>query len=57
MIMTAQQTADYLQITYVYLAILRSRAEGPAYFKLGKSVRYRKEDVDDWCDKRVIKAA
>lgn len=33
-----------------------NRAPGPTYLKLGRSVRYRKEDLDEWLNKhRMIR--
>ncbi len=37
-----------------YLRKLRQLRKGPKYFKLGRMVRYRKEDIDSWLGKAVI---
>jgi predicted DNA-binding transcriptional regulator AlpA len=36
------------------LEALRSRGGGPAYVKLGRTVRYRVADLDAWVAARVI---
>lgn len=56
-ILTAQQAADYLKITYEHLGVLRRKAAGPPFFNLGWSVRYRKADLDEWIEKRLVRAA
>lgn len=44
----ASEVAEYLKTTSNQLARLRFLGDGPAYVKLGRSVRYRWEDVDNW---------
>ena len=40
------QAADYLTLTKSTLEAWRCRGGGPVFVKLGKAVRYRKEDLD-----------
>lgn len=35
---------------------LRITGEGPPYAKLGKAVRYRPDDVDEWVASRLIRS-
>ncbi|MCG7583671.1 AlpA family transcriptional regulator [Mycolicibacterium sp. OfavD-34-C] len=44
----AAEVADYLKTTPAHLANLRFLGTGPAFVKLGRSVRYRWSDVDAW---------
>ncbi len=44
----ASDVADYLQTSTHQLARLRFEGQGPPYVKLGRSVRYRWEDVHLW---------
>lgn len=44
----ASEVAEYLNTTVNQLARLRFLGDGPAYVKLGRSVRYRWGDVDQW---------
>lgn len=37
-----------------YLEVAATRREGPAFIKIGRSVRYRREDLERWImDQRV----
>lgn len=44
--LTTRQAAEYLSLSKYTLECWRSRGEGPKYLKLGRSVRYRIEDLD-----------
>ena len=35
---------------------LRLTGEGPPFMKLGRAVRYRREDLDAWLEARVIRS-
>ena len=48
---TATEAAGLLRFSPATLAIWRSRAEGPAYMKIGHSVRYRRQDLEAWATK------
>ena len=43
-----KQTAELLGVSVAALRKWRFQRRGPAYIKLGKLVRYRREDVDQW---------
>ncbi|UXA15373.1 helix-turn-helix domain-containing protein [Mycobacterium sp. SMC-8] len=45
--------AEYLNTTLNQLSRLRFEGHGPRYVKLGRSVRYRWEDVYAWVDENV----
>lgn len=51
-LLTPEQVAEMLQIHPGTLENWRVRGEGPPFVKLGQkrrsSVRYRKQDVEDW---------
>lgn len=48
-LMTAGEVGDLLAMTKGALAQLRYMGTGPQFIKLGgRSVRYRREDVDAW---------
>lgn len=49
----APQVAAYLLTTPNQLARLRFEGHGPKYVKLGRSVRYRWEDVHSWVEANV----
>jgi hypothetical protein len=46
--MRVNDAADYLQIAVSTLNKLRCSGEGPAFYKLGKSVIYCATDLDRW---------
>lgn len=45
---TTENTAKYLEVSQSYLRQARVKGTGPAFTKLGRSVRYRRQDVDQW---------
>ena len=42
------ETSKYLGISYSWLRQSRVRGDGPPFIKIGRAIRYRKEDVDNW---------
>lgn len=50
----AAQVAEYLGTTTGRLANLRSAGIGPAYVKIGSSVRYRVEDIEAYVDANTV---
>jgi len=42
--------AKEFAVSIGYLAQARLNGTGPRYVKLGKSVRYRRADIDDWIE-------
>ena len=46
--LTTVEAASYLGLSRQYLEILRHRGDGPEYIKLGRAVRYKRTDLDDW---------
>ena len=54
-LLTDQQTADALAVSTGTLANWRcSRLEGPPFIKLGRLVRYRKSDLEEWLTARTV---
>lgn len=47
-LLTAQETANFLGIPLTTLYQWRSRGQGPVGYRVGRHVRYRREDVDQW---------
>lgn len=45
---TPAEVAEYLGTTVVRLARRRFDGNGPKFVKVGKSVRYRWSDVEEW---------
>ncbi|MCW5804387.1 MAG: helix-turn-helix domain-containing protein [Deltaproteobacteria bacterium] len=46
--MTSRQVAERLGLARVTVEMWRVRGKGPRYFKLGRSVRYARADVEAW---------
>jgi hypothetical protein len=46
----AKTVADYLKTTEGNLARLRWEGRGPAFYRLGRSIRYSWSDVDLWAE-------
>jgi hypothetical protein len=40
--------ADYLDLAPSTLSKMRIFGTGPAFFRLGRAVRYRREDLEEW---------
>jgi excisionase family DNA binding protein len=47
------ETAAYLGVTVQTLHNWRSAKRGPAWFRIGRHVRYRKADVDAWVQRKL----
>lgn len=47
-----KEAADYLRTTTAQLNVLRARKIGPSYVKLGRSVRYRRSDLQAYVVRR-----
>ncbi len=52
-LLTAQDLAAYLDVPLTTLYAWRYRGEGPAGFRVGKHLRYRRSDVEQWIRERV----
>lgn len=48
------QTAKYLNISKKSLQRWRFNRQGPPYVKLIKTIRYRREDLDQWMKERIV---
>ena len=47
------EAAGYLGLTKSTLEAWRCRGGGPVFIKLGKAVRYRREDLDEFINSRA----
>ena len=50
-LLTTEQTAEWLQLEAQTLAKWRVTGKGPRFVKLGRAVRYRIADVDEWIER------
>ncbi|RKY39752.1 MAG: helix-turn-helix domain-containing protein [Candidatus Makaraimicrobium thalassicum] len=51
--LTRKQVAELFGVSPKWLANLSSQGRGPKYFKLGRKVLYRAEDVEAWIQKNA----
>jgi len=49
------EAAAYLQLSRSFLRQARVRGSGPSFIKLGRSVRYRIEDLNNWVEENARK--
>lgn len=47
-LMTVQELAQYLRVPVATIYAWRYRREGPLGFRVGKHLRYRWPDVEEW---------
>jgi excisionase family DNA binding protein len=53
-VMTTIEAAEYVGLKKPTMERSRFLGQGPAYCKLGGAVRYRKKDLDEWLDSRLV---
>lgn len=51
--LTTRDAAEYLGMKPQTLEAWRCRGDGPRFVKLGRSVRYRQSDLDQWIESRT----
>lgn len=52
-LLTVLELAEYLDVPIKTLYAWRYRGEGPAGFRIGRHVRYRRSDVQRWIQQRL----
>ena len=52
-LVTTQQLASYLQIPVGSIHRWRYRGTGPRAIRVGRHLRFRREDVDAWLDEQA----
>jgi excisionase family DNA binding protein len=53
-ILNRRQLADYLGVTPQALSQMAHRGSGPKYLRIGRSVRYRRADVEAWLSAHTV---
>ncbi len=51
---TTEQAASYLNISPSSLMAARAKNEGPAFVKIGKTIRYSMEALDDFIKAQTV---
>ena len=52
-LLTVEELADYLGVPIATLYQWRHRREGPPGFRVGRYIRYRRNDVEQWIRDRL----
>jgi predicted DNA-binding transcriptional regulator AlpA len=55
-VLDTPEAAAYVRLSSVTMERLRLTGNGPCYAKLGKAVRYRRADLDEWLASRLIRS-
>jgi excisionase family DNA binding protein len=55
-LVNVQELADYLGVPVATLYQWRYRGEGPPGFRVGRHVRYRWQDIQDWVEHQLQNA-
>lgn len=50
-LLTIREVADYTRIPIATLRYLRTQGRGPRGFRVGRHLRYRVTDLEDWIKK------
>ena len=52
-LLTVEELADYLGVPVATVYAWRYRRQGPPGFRLGKHLRFRWSDIEDWIEDRI----
>lgn len=55
-VLKTPEAAGYVRLGVPTLERLRLTGDGPPFIKAGKSVRYRKADLDAWLESRLVRS-
>lgn len=55
-ILNTKEAASYVRLGKPTLERFRVSGSGPVYVKLGGAVRYRKADLDQWVESRLVRS-
>ena len=50
-LLTVSEAAQRLKVSESYLNKLRCKGGSPRYLRLGRSIRYRADDLDAWAER------
>ena len=53
-VLTTAEAARYVRLSKPTLERFRLTGEGPLYAKLGGAVRYRRTELDQWLESRLL---
>jgi len=52
--LTTPELAEYLSEPIPTIYVWNSRSEGPPRYRLGRGLRYRRSEVDEWVKSRLV---
>jgi excisionase family DNA binding protein len=52
-LLTVEELADYLGVPVATIYAWRHRGEGPPGFRVGRYIRYRRSDIQQWIRDRL----
>jgi hypothetical protein len=55
--LTAAEAAEHLRCSPQYLGVMRHRGDGPRFCRLGRVVRYRITDLEEWMRRNEVGGA
>ena len=53
-LITVQELAHYLDVPIATIYAWRHRRQGSPGFRVGRHVRYRRSDVEEWINERLL---
>lgn len=53
-LMDSKQAAELLRCTEAALALWRRKETGPSFVRMGRLVRYRKQDLLSWIEEQIV---
>ncbi len=54
-LLTRPEAAELLRVKVQTLAVWACEGRGPAYIKVGRSVRYRREVLEAWLESQTVR--
>ena len=56
LLLNEKEASKFVNLSVSFLKLHRMRGDGPLFLKLGRCVRYRLSDLNDWLDKHSKKS-
>ncbi|MGO9518114.1 MAG: helix-turn-helix domain-containing protein [Candidatus Korobacteraceae bacterium] len=53
--LSLQQASQYIGVSQAALCTWKRDGKGPAFFRAGKLLKFRKTDLDAWIEARLVK--
>lgn len=53
-LLTVHEAAQFLNITQGALYAMKQRGQGPAYIRIGRRIRYRRDQLQKWLDELEV---